>query len=184
MFDPVGTFAKQFTPFENGYIYYPSRNSGGKFVTSVEFEKLISDWREIFGTKAIWKMAGLAMLTILVFTIISQIVELPTWVIQVVNWGILLAIVARIIRGGLSARRLVRDRPPITPPRSISEARREARAALPWSMIIVVSSLSGLIFFAQLLYPEPTMSSWAWRIGSGLMLAAYLWIGWGKLRDR
>jgi cyanate permease len=66
----------------------------------------------------------------------------------------------------------------------VAQAKREARAALNWPLVIFALLASGAIFLGCLSAPDHTLSWWALVIGSGAMIVAYLWIAFQKLRDR
>ena len=184
MFDLIGAFTKQFTPIDGGYLYYPSRKSGGKFVTTDEYEKLVADWQRIAGRRGLWKTVGLIFVAVLLWTIASEVLALPDWADWILIVGCVSAISGWLGWAALAPRRLVKDRPNSTPPRSIAEARRESRAILNWPFVIFFTLASGAIFFGQLTAPERTAGWWAWLVGSGLFFGCYLWIAFEKLRDR
>ena len=62
MFDTMDAFTRQFTPVDGGYLYYPSKNDGGKLVTAEEFESLVADWQRVAGRSGRWKAVGLVAL--------------------------------------------------------------------------------------------------------------------------
>jgi purine-cytosine permease-like protein len=66
----------------------------------------------------------------------------------------------------------------------MGQARKEARSALNWRFIIFNLLFSGTVFFGQIFSKDRNISTWAWIIGSGVMLASYIWIGIRKLGDR
>ena len=184
MFDSVGAFKRQFTRTDGGYVYYPSSKSGGKLVTEDEYEAMVADWQRIAGTREVWKTVGLAFLAILLWTVVSQPLSLQKsydWIIIAVSVA---ALSGWLLWASLAPRRLVRDRPYVTPPRTTTEARREARATLNWPFVLFVLLFSGAIFFGRLTSSDRTQSWWVWVIVSGFFFAAYLWIAVQKLRDR
>jgi len=61
MFDATGAFTKQFTPFHEGYLVYPSRKTGGKLITADEYERLVGDWKRVAGKVGKWKMVGVVI---------------------------------------------------------------------------------------------------------------------------
>ena len=184
MFDAVGAFTKQFTPVDGGYLYYPSGKSGGKLVTSQEYELLRTDWERVAGKAGRWKTVGAIFLAIIVWMIVSETLALPEWSQGLFVGCCGIALSAWLLRASFSPRRLVRNRPEIAPPRARSQARKEARALLTWRFIGIGLVLSGVVFASMLTYPERSLNWWAWAIGSGGMFVAYIWILVAKLRDR
>lgn len=183
MFDATGAFTKQFTPFRDGYLVYPSRKSGGKLVTADEYERLVGDWKQVAGKAGTWKTVGVVIATIALWTALTEAFPLPAWTTNLFIAAIVIAMSARLLWASMAPRRLVRDREAIAPPRPAVEARREARAALNWWFVIFALILSGGAFFGAISATERNFSMWAWLVGSGLMFAAYLWIGFKKLID-
>lgn len=183
MFDSVGAFTRQFTPVDGGYLFYPSRKSGGKLITADEYHRLVANWEKIAGKAGIWKTVGVVFLALILWTVLSEGLSLPEWADTFIITCLVLAISAWMLWAGFAPYRLVRRRPAVTSPRTAAEARREARATLNWPFVIFALLLSGATFIATVTTPERTLSTWAWLIGSGLMLAVYLWIGFRKLFD-
>jgi hypothetical protein len=184
MFDSTGTFTKQFTPFVDGYVYFPSRKAGDKFVSVEEYDRLVSNWRRVAGRGASWIWVGFGVVTLVLWTILCDILALPPWTSWIVITLSVAVMLGRLLRAGYAPRRLLASRPDITPPRPRSQARRQARAMIGWPIVVFGLLLSGAIFFSQLRSADRTPSWWAWVIGSGLMLGAYIWIGFQKLADR
>ncbi|WP_311270034.1 hypothetical protein [Sphingobium sp. WCS2017Hpa-17] len=184
VFDSIGAFNNQFTPVDGGYLYYPSKNSGGKLVTPDEYEQLAAGWHKVAGRRGMWKVAGIVMLAIVFWTAISKPLSLPEWSDSIMVAASVAGISAWLLWASFAPRRLVRDRPAITPPRPVSEAKRQARALLNWRFITFALLLSGIAFFGSLNAPERDFKSWAWLIGSGAMFGLYIWIGIRKFRDR
>ena len=184
MFDAVGAFKKQFTPVEGGYLIYPSRKAGGKFVTVEEYEQLVYDWERTAGGSGVWKVGGIATVAIVLWTLFERAFSTPEWSNQIVIGAIVVAIVGWLLWASFAPRRLVKDRAPIAPIRPIAEARREARAGLNWPFILFALLLSGGAFLRAIMATERTVGEWAWLVGSGAMFGAYIWIGAKKLMDR
>ena len=184
MFDSVGTFSRMFVPFEDGYLYYGSRKSGGKFVTHAEFDTLLAGWRRIAGPLGIMKTAGFMFAAIAVSVAISTYFDLPEGLDGAVTVAVTTPLVAWILWHAFAPRRLVRDREPVAPPRPTAEAMRAARAVVSWRMVIGFGLISGVVFVATLTQPTHEISWWAWLIGSGATFGVYAWVGWKKLRDR
>jgi hypothetical protein len=183
MFDPIGSFTRQFEPVDGGYLYYPSRKSGGKLVTAEEFEQLVSDWQRVAGTRGTWKSAGLIGLAILVWTLLSRALALSEWTDWVIIVGCVVALSGWVTWASLAPRRLVRGRPDVAPPRPASQIRREVRATFNWPFVIFALLLSGLLFFGALESLSGTLAGWAFVVGSGLLFGVYVWTAFQKLRD-
>lgn len=184
MFDSIGAFAKQFTPTEGGYLYYPSKKGGGKLVTADEYEQLAESWRKVAGRRGMWTVVGIVMLAIFVWTTISELLSLPDWSDPIIVAVSVIGISAWLLWASFAPRRLVRDRPAIAPPRPVSEARRQARALLNWRFIIFALLFSGVAFLGSFNSSERNLKTWAWLTGSGAFLGLYIWIAVQKFRDR
>jgi len=184
MFDSMGAFTKQFTPIDGGYLYYPSKNGGGKLVTPDEYADLVDGWRNVAGSKGIWKSVGAVILAIVVWTVIGSFVTLPAWSDTLLTAACVGGMSAWLLRASLAPRRLVQGRPDIVPPRSRAQSRRQARALLNWRFIAFALIFSGVAFLGSLSSAERDFKLWAWLIGSGAMFALYIWLAIQKIRDR
>ncbi|WP_143761353.1 hypothetical protein [Sphingobium chlorophenolicum] len=184
MFDSIGAFTRQFTPVDGGYLYYPSKKDGGKLVTADEYQQLTEGWSRVAGRRGLWKVVGVVMLAIIIWTAISKSLSLPDWLDSIMVAASVTGISGWLFWASFAPRRLVRDRPAITPPRSVLQAKRQARALLNWRFIIFALLFSGIAFLGSLKAPEHDFKSWAWLIGSGVMFGLYIWIAIQKFRDR
>ena len=143
MFDTVGAFKKQFTPVEGGYLFYPSRKSGGKLITANEYDCLVADWERIAGRVGLWKTVGVVVLALLLWTLLSQGLSLPGWTDTFIIAVLVVTICGWLFWASFAPRRLVKDRSAVTSPRPASDARRESRAALNWPFVTFALLLSG-----------------------------------------
>ena len=184
MFDTIGAFKKQFTRVAGGYLVYPSRKIGGKLVSDEEYEHLVGGWERVAGRSGRWKSIGVIVAAIALWTLLSDVVSVPQWADSLLTAVIVVAMSARLLWASATPRRLVKDRPVITPPRAAAEARRDARAALNWPFVVFALFLSGVAFFGTVTATEHSPGAWAWIIGSGVMLGLYIWIAYKKLTDR
>jgi hypothetical protein len=183
LFDPVEAFERQFTPTDGGYLYYPSRRSGGKLVTTEEYQSLFQNWEKIAGRSGIWKCVAVLMLPIVILLVVEVTFELPVWAdsaVILVNAG---ALLAWLSWHAYAPRRLVRGRPDVTPPRTLSESRKIARSIIPWSQISAVMFITAVFFIIGLDTSERTWGWWVIKIVSGLLFAAFAWIGFKKWQD-
>jgi hypothetical protein len=183
MFDTIGAFKKQFTRVEGGYLVYPSRKTGGKLVSDEEYEHLVKGWERVAGRSGRWKAIGVIVVIIALWTLLSDVVPLPEWRDTFLTAAIVSAMSARLLWASTTPRRLVKDRPTITPPRMAAEARRDARAAINWPFVVFALLFSGAAFFVSVTATVRSPGAWAWLIGSGVMLGLYIWIAFKKLTD-
>lgn len=184
MVDPVASFSKHFTPVDGGYLIYPSKRSGGKLVTHDEYDRLLADWKRVAGTAGILKAAAVIVLLISAWSVAFDTLSFPEWADTVFMNALIVMVVGRFMWAGFAPHRLVRGRPAIVPPRHPSAARREARAAVNWPVMVAASLICGGAFLSALNEPNRTWDVWAWLIGSGALLVVYLWIAIQKLLDR
>jgi hypothetical protein len=184
MFGSMHPFTNQFAPVEDGYVYYPSRKSGGKFVSSEEYDRLLANWRRVAGLRPFLIGVGL-MVFVMNLGIFAQVfLDLPFWI----NWIVLAAIIAALFAWLLPPSRaplhLVKSRPVVTPPRPAGQPQRQARAVIPWPFVILILVGSGSVFANHIGSPDRSPVWWAWTLVSGVIFAAYSWLGIQKLVDR
>jgi hypothetical protein len=183
MFNPVSSFSKQFVPFEEGYLYNPSRKSGGKFVSSEEYEQLVAEWEAIAGRKGIWKTTLAMVGCVFLVVTLQSIFGGSEWLIDVSTWVAVIAVLARFFWFSMAPRRLVSGRPDAAPPRSPAASKRAARSLVSWGIIIWAFIVSTAIFGVSLAAYPKSLSVWLWVAGSGAMSAGYLWVAIMKYRD-
>ena len=184
MFDALGAFSKQFTPHEGGYLFYPGRTAGGKFVTESEYQDLVARWHSVAGRKGTWKTVGFVMLIIVVGMAAKELLSERDWIETFSIWVAGAFVVVRIIWASFAPRRLVKGRPDAAPPRTLAASKKLARSMLPWRMVLPVFIISTGIFILGLSAKPQTFVDWLWLIGGGAMSAAYGWIAIQKFRDR
>lgn len=182
--ESIGEFTEQFTPTEGGYLFYPSNACGGKLVTADEYEQLTERWRKVTGRRARWMIVGIEMLALFFWPDISNVFSLPDWSDWIIVAAPLVGILAWLLWASFAPHRLVRDRPTITPPKPVSEARHQARGLPNWRYIIVVLLFSGVALIVSFNSPERDLERWAWLIGSGALFSLYIWIAVQKFREK
>jgi hypothetical protein len=180
----MNPFTKQFIPVEGGYVYYPSKNDGGKLVTVDEYNSLVEGWAKVAGRKGTWKTVGIVVLAIVIWTVVGALITLPSWSDGIVTAVGVVSVMVWLFWASFAPRRLVRDRPAVVPPRPPSQARRQARALLTWRVIAFVLLVSGITFSVSLNAPRRDFKTWAWLVGSAVMFVLYIWTAIQKLRDR
>lgn len=184
MFGSMRPFTNQFAPFEDGYVYYPSRKGGGKFVSTAEYDRLLADWRRVAGVRPFLIAVGL-MVFVMNLGIFAQVfLDLPFWINWVALAAIIAALFAWLMPPSLAPRRLVKSRPVVAPPRPPGQPQRQARALLPWPIVILVLVWSGSVFLNHIVSADRSPAWWAWTLGSGVLFGAYSWLGIQKLLDR
>ena len=183
MLDPVSSFSKQFVPFEEGYLYYPSRKSGGKFVSHEEYEQFVAGWEAVAGRRGIWKITLAIIGCVFLIVIFQSTFDGSEWLRPVSTWIVVLAVLARFFWFSMAPRRLVSERPDAAPPRSPAASKRAARSMVSWDIIIWAFIVSTAIFGVSLAAYPKSLSVWIWVAGSGAMSAAYLWVAIMIYRD-
>ena len=183
MFNPVDAFAKQFKPYADGFIFYPSAKSGGKFLSADEVEKLTSDWERVAGRSGRWKIVGIIIAVIALWSIAEPFFMWPEWINSIVTYGMATCVSGWIFWQSLAARRLVAGRDDVAPPRLMKDARRDVRKGMNWPFVVFGVCATGLIFFGALTAENRTTLNLLWLVGSGVFFVLYLWIVIQKLRD-
>ncbi len=184
MLDSNGIFQRMFTPVDGGYHYYPSKKEGAKFVTAEEYNQLIKDWERMVGRSGVGRVAIVVVLIVVVWTLISRATVLPEWSDTVFIWTCVGSVAAWYLHAALAPRRLVRDRPVVTPPRPASVAGQQVRESVSWPSVLFLLCFSSAVFAGSLLSPKVTITDWVWLVGSGAMSASCIWISIQKLRDK
>ena len=184
MFDSTRAFTQQFESVEDGYVYYPSRKSGGKFVSTGEFEELLADWRRVSGTAGVLKVAGVICVAMLSWATLTVLLNLPEWAETLMMIVCVAAVIMWIGRAALAPRRLVKGRPDYLPPRTAAESRKAARGALTWPFVFSALFLTGILTLAGVVGFDGSISAWLWMLGPGALFGAYLCIVIQKSRDR
>lgn len=176
-------FAKLFVPYEDGYLYYPSAKSGGKFVSEPEYQIMLSEVERAAGTKGIMVSVLAVLLMISAAVIAEKVWHLGEWVEQVAIWAAVAFVGIRLARAFFLPRRMLSNRPAIVPPLAPGQSRKIARSMLPWTMVIPVFLGSSIVFVANLLIAPVTLGGWMVFLGAGAMSAGYGWVAIQKLKD-
>ena len=184
MFDAVGTFTRQFTPVEGGFLFYPSRKSVGKLVTPAEYAELVAQWRRVAGPWGIAKAVRAIVSAIILVLALKAWLAWPDWANDIAPVAIMMLFFAYIFWASLAPFRLVKERPAILPPRAPAAATRAARAAIGWPMVVFGLVFSSILLLKGIDVPVRSAGDWVKLIGGGVGLAAaYLWIAFAKVRD-
>jgi hypothetical protein len=184
MFDAVEAFEKQFKPYEDGYLFFPSSKTGGKFISEDEYAALVTDWTRVAGKRGILKIVATMTAAILIWSALESSADFPDWAEKAFVGAMVAALLARLYWASAAIRRPLMDRPDIAPPRTGSEARLAAQRRLSWPVVVFGILLCSLAFIPGLFATECTIGSWLWLVGSGTLLSGYLWIALQKWRDQ
>ncbi len=183
MFRSFGGFENLFTPVNDGYLYYPSLKTGGKLVTEEEYQNLVQQWARVTGPRATLRVIAIAFPAVVVSAIVMRSLELS-------EWGLLIPILvvaglfARVLPASRALARLVKDRPAITSPRPVSEARRQSRAMMSWPTTLLSMLMCGAFLVRAAQSYDETLTSSAVLVFWALMLAANVWTAIQKFRDQ
>ncbi|MBB5713221.1 hypothetical protein [Sphingomonas aerophila] len=183
MFNTTKAFKRQFIRTEGGYLIFPSRKLGAKLVTEAEYDQLLAEWESVAGRAGRWKTVGAVCAIVALWTLVSDWLSFSESADSLLTAAVVVTILARLLWSSTAPRRLVKGRPSVAPPRLPAQARREARAALSWPIVITILLISGLVFLGSIITLDRSASAWAWLIGSGALLGLYLWVGLKKLSD-
>lgn len=184
LFDATGAFSKQFVPHDGGYLYYPGRKAGGKFVSEPEYQELEAHWQSVAGGKGRWITAAACVLIITLGMIIKEFFDGSEWIENVSIWSAVAFVFARTTWANFAPRRLVKGRPDVAPPRTLAASKKLVRSMLPWRMIIPIFIVSTGIFILGLSAMPQTFMDWLWLGGSGAMSGVYGWTAIQKFRDQ
>lgn len=151
----LDVFKRSFEPIEGGYLYYPTRWSGGYFLSAAEYDALIADWERTAGFKRMLLLVGIALLGIVVSTVVSSTTDLD--LDGIAPRAIAFGLAGYLIWKSTAVNRLVRGRKPMRPPRSGLEAEVAMGNALgmPLAIGLVVVSLSFVASGILLAQVEP-----------------------------
>ncbi len=168
MFDPVGVFERSFTPVEGGYLYYPSRWSGGYLVTPAEYRHLVAEWRRVAGWRGILKGIGLLLLGMLIGTPILLLAGADAWASDALMYVLAGSLVIYVLWKGTAPHRLIRGRKAIAPSRSSKEFEVAMGKALgrPIAAYLAFLSLCFLAWALGFAYTSP-----AWGIPLSIVVA-------------
>lgn len=184
MSDTKRLFSSQFVPHEDGYLFYPGRKAGGKFVSNAEFQTLVAQWQSFAGVAGTLKTVLAVILIIALGLVATDLFDVGEWADYLAVCGAVAFVIARVMWASFAPWRLVAGRPDAVPPRQPALMKRQARAMVPWRMIIPVLIVStGSFAFGVFVTPK-TSADWIWLVGSGAIAATYGWIAIQKYRDR
>lgn len=180
--DSVSAYERLFVPHGDGYVFHPTKKSGGKFVTAEEHARLIADIRR-FQRRGPILIAAWIGVAIVGWMVADAALNLPEWADGVFQAAAIAAACVFAIRGFLGPYRLVKGREAIVPPRPRAELARETRAMLRWRHLILFGSVCAIVLFVELAAPERTLTDWAWIAVSGVLLCLFIWAAVRKLGD-
>lgn len=184
MFDHRELFERQFQPHGDGYVLGANSRHGGRFVTAAEYERLRTNNRWLHEKILSWRLVVAALLLTILIAVVQTGFDLPGWTMTVLLYFLFAGLVAFVLWTALAPWRLARGRPMITPPKNLAEARKSARDAIPWPMVIIFLLFGAVALLTRLAQPEDSWSWWALVVGSGVLLAGYLAVAILKLGDR
>lgn len=165
IFDRSKPFKRLFVPFEDGYLVYPSKSHGGKFVTTEEYEALIKDYQRWWG-----KRFGFGLVYLVLFggmtlgAVLIAIFDLPEDYVQFITYFMAMPLFAFIIWSSRAPYRLVRGRPDAVPPLSREERKRWTRSNLSWFHLIGIALVCTVLLWVSI-------ENYSWTLGWSLWMA-------------
>jgi hypothetical protein len=177
-------FARLFTPFDGGYLYFPSKDAGGKFVTEAEYHALLTGHHATSGPKAMVKVVAAVVVAVAIGTLADDYFDAGGHIMTIAIWAVGLMVMAYFYWTSLAPLRLFKGRPDIVPPRPLADTKQIARSMIPWKHLLSMLLVSGLIFTVMLSASPKSPYDWLWVIGSGTFACLSAWIAVQKWRDR
>ena len=115
-------FANRFQKIEEGYLYFPTEKSRGKFVTEEEYERVLADWINVAGNSGIWRSVFFIAMLCIGWGFAENQFDLPHWWGSAFTICAVFILIVRFFWWSLAPRRVTRSRPFIAAPRiSISD---------------------------------------------------------------
>lgn len=176
MFNSAKMYERIFVHTEGGFLFYPSKWSGGYFLTHEERDRLVADWARIAGFGGTLKLVGVAILayTLAMAASLALGVEEQAEPYFSLVFGI--ALCAYMLWKLSAAYRLVRGREPVMPPRTAEENRKAIGRLIPLPMLLFV--FAGFSFSSVSLLCVGLNGSWL----AGLVGALLAWSAYAYLR--
>ncbi|MCU0891843.1 MAG: hypothetical protein MUE77_08890 [Sandarakinorhabdus sp.] len=176
-------FEQQFQPYRDGYLVYPSRKAGGKFVTAAEHATLVDEFRQRTRPVAIAGWFALFLLLAVGASFLSRTI-LPETLHWLASLFVMIPVVVWSLRNTTTPFRLVRGRPDAAPPRTPAEWRAVGAAMFNWWQIGLLA-LVGVLQLAQHGEAGPDAAARWLGLASGvLMLLASATLAIRKWRHR
>lgn len=182
MEDWVSGLERLFIPHGDGYIFHPSKWSGGKFVTKAEFEQVRAYWRRYNG-RGMMVTVALVFVTMGAWLVADEMLSLPDWGYYIFQSGVVVGVCLYVFHVVRAPHRLVKGRPSVVPPRQRAEVAREARDTVSWGTLALFALVFAFQLFVGLATPDRTPGTWAWIVVSVVMLAIWAWAAVRKLMD-
>lgn len=186
-FNPTEIYKRQFQPAEEGYLFYPRRNKGGKLLSHPEYEKLVLNYRRWMGTRFV---PGLSLWLVLAGSIviasISVMFDLPELFIKIAVYVMVAAFLAAYSWLYLAPYRLTKNRAAISPPRTRQEQLRQGRTMFPWALLIWIIFIFGFfsIFGIAAAIAEPSIGKLVFEAVCVVIFIMGLRVAIQKYRDR
>ncbi|MFQ5348204.1 MAG: hypothetical protein ACE5ED_10235 [Rhodothalassiaceae bacterium] len=180
--DALALLRRSFVPHDDGYLFYPTRWSGGRFVIKAEFDRMTACWERALGRRALWLLAGFAFLVLLLWSLVAPALEPPAWMEDALTSGLVAVIFGRILWVTTLPWRLVRGRPAIAPPRPAAGMRREMLGVFGWRIVILTLIMTGGLFARTLAAEGNGFGHWLAVAGSAFLFGLSLNLLVHKLR--
>lgn len=179
LYIPLETYM---TPHGDGYVYWPTAWSGGKFISRAEFDELDLRYRAMW--QRLWLAALVLFALIFAIGVAMTALRLPPMLSTVAVSVVTIAWIGWWIQPSLAPWRLVRHREAILPPRGYAETRRAGRRRLSWPLLGSALALLAMVFVRFLIAKPHGMARTAMLAGYGLLFLLVLSIAVEKLLDR
>ncbi len=178
--DPVEIYERSFEPHEKGYLYYSSRWSGGKLITTAEHDEFVNAFASACGRRNIVILSA----TIIAIIALGKAISLGSTAQNILMYTIVAAFVIRILWLALAPARATRHRAVIAPPRSGTEINKRMAQITSWPLLFLMFLFGLSICTNYLDTPPQNFSSWIWLAMGAFLLIGSIWQAVIKLRYR
>lgn len=182
--DKSEIFSRLFVPYEDGYIVYPGKSKGGKFVTAAERDALVKNYQRWWGKRFSLGLGVWAFIAVLLPAIAAAaLLNVPDGDFSFVILAAAIVLGYFVIRSFRAPYRLVKDRPDIVPPRTKEENRRVARSYLTWPRLAGQILIVAILLFSLVTNYANAWHWLLWTAGATLFLMLLLYVAIRKYLD-
>lgn len=183
MFNLVDMYKRQFHPHEDGYIFYPNRKGGGKFVTTAEYDAIMEQYASKFSWRPVAFMVFLFTFSNIVMIMLVGYLNLTQTIMYILLTFAIIILLGWTIWHSWAGHRMVKHKADIAPPRSWEQVQKDGRKSLGWPFILFLLFISIFIFIKAWIDPDRNILIWGQIVIFGVLIPVYLRMAYKKYRD-